>query len=137
MDMNVGTEFAEKMCRGAFNGFLILGIIHALMFVLVFGMIIFVIAKMIGQTRKDDRSPRIKVPATIVAKRSHMSGRHYSYATHGTHHSHTTYYYVTFQMDTGDRMELHVPRNEVGLLVEGDRGMLTFQGSRYLNFERY
>lgn len=92
MDMNVGTEFAEKMFRGAFNGFLILGIFHGLMFVLVFGIIIFVIAKMIKQKKTDDRSPKIKVPATIVAKRSHMSGRHYSYATHGTHHSHTTYY---------------------------------------------
>lgn len=137
MDMNVGTEFADKMFRGVFNGFRIFGIIHGLMFVLVFGMIVFAIVKMIKQSKKDDRSPRIRVPATIVAKRSHMSGRHYSHATHGMHHSHSTYYYVTFQMDTGDRMELHVPRNEVGLLVEGDRGMLTFQGSRYLSFERY
>ena len=135
--MNVGAEAAEKLFRGVFTGLGIFGIIHGLTYILVFGIIIFVIVKMIGQTRKDDRSPRIRVPATIVAKRTQMSGHHYGHTTHGMHHSHSNYYYVTFQMDTGDRMELHVPRNEVGLLVEGDRGMLTFQGSRYLSFERY
>ena len=36
----------------------------------------------------------------------------------------------------GDRMELEVPDMEYGLLVEGDRGRLTFQGTRFLGFER-
>jgi len=29
-----------------------------------------------------------------------------------------------------------VPRSEFGLLVEGDEGVLSFQGTRYLGFER-
>ena len=33
-------------------------------------------------------------------------------------------------------MELHVAGHEFGMLIEGDRGMLTFQGTRYLSFER-
>ena len=33
-------------------------------------------------------------------------------------------------------MELKVPRGEFGLLVEGDEGVLSFQGTRYLGFER-
>ena len=36
----------------------------------------------------------------------------------------------------GDRMELHVAGHEFGMLIEGDRGNLTFQGTRYLGFER-
>ena len=33
-------------------------------------------------------------------------------------------------------MELHVMGNEFGMLIEGDFGKLTFQGTRYLGFER-
>lgn len=45
-------------------------------------------------------------------------------------------YYVTFQVESGDRMEFAVSGNEYGMLVEGDKGSLTFQGTRYLSFLR-
>lgn len=41
-------------------------------------------------------------------------------------------YYATFQVESGDRMELSVSGTEYGLLAEGDMGKLTFQGTRYL-----
>ena len=44
--------------------------------------------------------------------------------------------YATFQVESGDRMELSMTGTEYGLLAEGDRGKLTFQGTRYLGFER-
>ena len=34
------------------------------------------------------------------------------------------------------RMEMNVRGSEYGMLAEGDVGKLTFQGTRYLNFER-
>ena len=43
---------------------------------------------------------------------------------------------MTFEVESGDRFELKVPRSEYGLIVEGDQGKLTFQGTRFLNFER-
>ena len=53
-------------------------------------------------------------------------------------HMHTTYthYYATFEVESGDRMEFELRGNEYGLLAEGDLGKLTFQGTRYLSFER-
>ena len=55
----------------------------------------------------------------------------------GIHGYHTyTSYYVTFQFDSGDRLEFSVEGTEYGMLAEGDRGKLTFQGTRYLGFER-
>jgi hypothetical protein len=33
-------------------------------------------------------------------------------------------------------MELQMQGQESGLLIEGDTGKLTFQGTRYLGFER-
>ena len=47
-----------------------------------------------------------------------------------------TSYYVTFQVESGDRMEFSVSGAEYGMLIEGDRGRLSFQGTRYLGFER-
>ena len=43
---------------------------------------------------------------------------------------------LTFQVDSGDRMELSVTGQEFGLIAEGDTGKLTFQGTRFLGFER-
>lgn len=119
-------------------GFGLFGIMFTLVFVLVFGMFIVIAVKGISQWNKNNHSPRLTVPATIVAKRTNVS-RHHHHNHHGTgmHHTSTsTTYYVTFQVESGDRMELHVAGHEFGLLIEGDKGMLTFQGTRYLGFER-
>ena len=51
----------------------------------------------------------------------------------GTHH---TSYYATFEVESGDRLELQVSDYEYGQLAEGDRGKLTFQRKRFLKFER-
>ena len=47
-----------------------------------------------------------------------------------------TRYFATFEMDNGRRMELNVKDSEYGMLAEGDQGRLSFQGTRYLGFER-
>lgn len=52
------------------------------------------------------------------------------------HTSTSTTYYATFQFDSGDRLELHIPGREYGMMAEGDVGDLTFQGTRYLGFDR-
>ena len=54
---------------------------------------------------------------------------------HPQYYNFTTYY-VTFQVESGDRMEFTVEGSEYGMLIEGDHGKLTFQGTRYLGFER-
>lgn len=57
-------------------------------------------------------------------------------SAHGFHTTTSTSYYVTFLVESGDRIELCVSGTEYGMLVEGDTGRLTFQGTRYLSFER-
>ena len=108
-----------------------------LVFVLVFGMFIVIAVKGIRQWNKNNHSPRLTVPASVVAKRTNVSHHHHNHGGAGMHHTtHSTTYYVTFQVESGDRMELHVAGHEFGMLIEGDRGKLTFQGTRYLGFER-
>ena len=117
-------------------GFGLFGVMFTLVFVLVIGIFIVTAVRGISQWNKNNNSPRLTVPATVVAKRTNVT-RHHHGGT-GVHHHHTsTTYYVTFQVDSGDRMELHMMGSEYGLLVEGDQGNLSFQGTRYRGFERY
>lgn len=116
-----------------FSGF---SILFSLVFLLVFGIILYTIIKSISQNRKNAASPRIAAPATLVAKR---------YSTHTStaagadnmamHHTYHTYY-MTFEFESGDRMEFSVPSGLYGLSVEGDRGKLLFQGTKFISFER-
>ena len=117
---------------GGFHaGFSMFEILFTLMFCLIFGMFIFTVIKGISQWNKNNHSPKLTVDATVVTKRDHVSHHH-----HNNHTTHSTTYYVTFQVDSGDRMEFHVSSSEFGMLVEGDYGRLSFQGTRYLSFER-
>lgn len=111
-------------------------IMFMLMFFLVFGMILFTIIKGIGQWSRNNNSPRLTVQATVVSKRGDVSHHHHHDANGIGHGTTSTTYYVTFQVASGDRMELCVSGREYGMLVEGDYGDLTFQGTRYLSFER-
>jgi len=110
-------------------------LIHRLLFILIpILMLVVIISGLVTSFRqwnKNNHSPRLTVPATVVAKREDYRRRR-----SGNHTSHRTWYYVTFQVESGDRMELNLQGYEYGLLVEGDRGNLTFQGTRFLRFER-
>lgn len=115
-------------------GFGLFQIIFFLMFFLVFGVFIVTFIKGISQWNKNNHSPKLTVPVTVVAKRTNVSHHHRAGEHH--HSSTSTSYYVTFQVESGDRMELHMTGSQYGLIVEDDRGLLTFQGTRFLNFER-
>ena len=109
--------------------FSIMQIMVPAMFVLVFGIIIVTMVRGIGEWNKNNQSPKLTVPVTVVAKRSDVH--------RGIETMHTfTSYYVTFQVESGDRMEFEISDMEYGMLAEGDSGELTFQGTRYLNFQR-
>lgn len=110
-------------------------------FIFVLGMFAFVIFSGIREWNRNNHSPRLTVDALVVAKRTDISSHQHANAgdatgTHGFHTTTSTSYYVTFQVESGDRMEFLVNSTEYGILVEGDRGRLSFQGSRYLGFER-
>lgn len=120
------------------NGFWFGGGFEILFFIM-FGLLltIFIIAFVRGiiEWNNNNHAPKIAVEATIVSKRQNVSHHTHNHGT-GHHHSTSTSYYVTFQVNTGDRMELVVDGYEYGMLAEGDMGILTFQGTRYISFER-
>jgi hypothetical protein len=108
--------------------------IFGAMFILIFGMFLAAIFKGIQQWDKNNKSPVLKVDAKIVAKR--VDQRRSSSSNDHMSDSIRTDYYVTFEFDSGDRSEFELQGNQYGLLIEGDRGKLTFQGTRYKDFNR-
>ncbi len=115
--------------------FSIMEIFVPLFFIIVFAIAIFNIVKGVKEWSHNNKQPVLSVAAKIVAKRSYTSN---SVSNHNGHHHHhtSTSYYVTFQVESGDRMEFRVSGKEYGLLAEDDIGKLTFQGTRYHKFER-
>ncbi|TGE37345.1 DUF2500 domain-containing protein [Desulfosporosinus fructosivorans] len=113
-------------------------IIFFVVFFLVFGIIIFGIVKSIGQWKYNNSQPILSVIAKVTAKRPHStSSIHNGAGETGMHHVHSsTTYFVTFEVESGDRMEFMVNGSEYGQLAEDDIGKLNFQGTRYLSFLR-
>ena len=121
---------------GAFGGFGMFNIMFTIVFILVIGTFVVMLVKGISEWNKNNHSPRLTVPATIIAKRTNVSSHRHGGANSHHHHHTSTTYYVTFQVESGDRMEFHISGQEYGVLIEGDHGNLSFQGTRYLGFER-
>lgn len=122
-------------------GFTIVETLFPFVFLLMFGFALYTLisstAARAQEKRKNDASPRLTVPASVVTKRAQVGTTHHHNAatnTGGTYYN--TKYFATFQFESGDRLELSVSPGEYGMLVEGDRGQLSFQGTRYLGFVR-
>ena len=118
-------------------GFTIFPIIFSIVFITILAIFLITAIKGLLEWNKNNHSPRLSVAAKVVSKRINVSRRHHRTGTGNHHHHHTyTHYYATFQVDSGDRVEFSVSGDEYGLLCEGDLGTLSFQGTRYLGFDR-
>lgn len=96
---------------------------------LILCFIAFVIIKSVSIWMSNNASPLIKESCTAVTKRTEVWGGS------GDSRANTSYF-VTFQFDSGSRLELQVKAQEYGLIVEGDRGLLAYQGTRFKGFDR-
>ena len=123
-----------------FGGPTLIEVVFPLIFLVVVAVIVVNLVKGIGQWHRNNQSPRLTVDATVVAKRSDTQVHHHNHGgvepAGGFHTTTSTTYHVTFQVESGDRLEFVVSGSEYGQLAEGDAGKLTFQGARYLGFVR-
>lgn len=101
------------------------GIMFKIVPLIIIGVFLFTIINAIRKGIYNNSQPVLTVDAKIVSKRTRARGKNTR-----------TYYYVTFEFESGDRQELIMRGNEFGMLVEGDNGKLKFQGERYLGFKR-
>ena len=103
-----------------------------IMAIIVFGVIFFT---MIKQWNKNRYSPKLVVNAKVVEKRIKIS----KFLNQGGEIPRDEEFescYVIFQLDNGEQIELWVKRSIYLKLSKGDRGKLSFQGTKYLGFEK-
>ena len=81
-----------------------------------------------GGGAEQRNAPRLRADATVVDKRSEITG--------GGETRAVQHYFVTFQFPDGNRVELAVTGPESGMLSRGDTGTVEWQGQRYLGFAR-
>lgn len=100
--------------------------------VLTVGAAVVVLAVLFGkaaqQRRLEQMAPLLRADALVVDKRSEITGGGETVASQ--------HYYVTFEFPDGNRAELSVSGAESGMLTPGDRGLLEWQGSRFVGFAR-
>ncbi len=105
-------------------------------FIVVISMFIGIGVKGVSTWKKNNNSPILDVSATIVTKRTDFR-RHNNHSSNSVSHSTVrSSYYVTFEFESRDRLELLVDSYNYGMMVEGDKGILKFQGTRFLGFSR-
>jgi hypothetical protein len=109
--------------------FVLVGLFVAAIFIFVGCAILLAIVRGLIQWSRNNNSPLVTVPAFVVTKRHHVSGG-------SGDSSASTSYYVGFELQGGERLELQMSGQNFGLLSERDRGQLTHQGTRYKGFTR-
>ena len=106
------------------------GKIFVIVWAFAFFGILTVVVLSIGRHLKseaDNKKQPVETAAVkVLTKRIRVSGEH-SYTT----------YFVTFENDNSERKEFQVNGELYGLLVEGDNGILTYQGYKVIDFKRY
>ncbi len=107
-------------------------VLFGIVFSFVLALFVMIAVRGLRQWNKNNHSPKLSVAARVVAKREEISHHTDDHNMHSTY----THYYATCEVESGDRMEFELRGSEYGLLAEGDLGKLTFQGTRYLGFER-
>jgi Protein of unknown function (DUF2500) len=112
--------------------FTIVPIFIGVVFVIIIVTIVVRAGKGIAEWADNNSKPVLSERVRIVAKRSETSGNVHS----NTGGSVSTWYYATFELPSGDRLEFSIGGKESGVLSEGDEGKLTYQGTRYHGFER-
>lgn len=118
------------------SGFNLMFMIFPVFFLLIFAIIAITLIKGLIGWRKNNDQPVLNVNATVVSKRTNYrhSANHHNNRSFGAGH---TNYFVTFQFDSTDRLELQVDGEDYGMMVEGDEGVLVFQGKRFHSFDRF
>lgn len=116
--------------------FTIMPVFFIIVFVLAILIFALTIFKGLKQWQNNNAQPVLIVPAKLVTKRENSSSSHHTDTDGISHDDINTTYYITFEVESGSRMEFNVPGHEYGLLAEGDFGKLKFQGTRFLGFER-
>ena len=115
-------------------------LVFPIMVIAVIAGVIFTFAKGMQEWNDNNKSPLLIVSAKVVGKRQNtvqhnqpnvgdMSG------AHGYTVIMDTTYYVSFEIESGDRREFIVDGSKYNILSEENEGKLSFKGTKFISFE--
>lgn len=95
------------------------------------GIFILTIVTGVREWSSNKKMPILSVIAKLIDSKKTTS-------THNNNgHLHTdNNYYLIFEVESGDRLDFKVSRQDYKNSVVGDIGKLTFQGTKYISFNR-
>lgn len=120
------------------SGFDTFSVMFFIVFAIVIGTFVINAIKGFSQWNYNNSQPILDVNCKVVSKRINVT-RHAGHTDSNGHHhsgSSSTDYYITFEFESKDRLELEVSGKDYGLICENDYGKLKFQGTRFLEFNR-
>ena len=100
-----------------------------LILLFVVGVIVYTVTRGLSIWMSNNRAERKTVWCKVVDKRTEVWGG-------AGDASANTNYYITFEFEDRTRKEFYVKPNQYGLIVVGDQGELTYQGTRFVGFAR-
>lgn len=116
----------------------VIPVIVTIGFIFVFGCMIVSIIKGASEWSNNNKQSVLDINCKVISKRidvTRHAGHHDANGNYVGGRS-STYYYVTFEFESKDRMEFKINGSQYGILIEGDCGKLKFQGTRFLDFTR-
>lgn len=117
--------------------FRLVPVLVAIVFIIILGILISRAIQAGKQWKRNNESPVLTVDAVVKSKRMDVCYHQNANLNQPGQMGYSrTFYYVTFEVESGDRMEFSVNGTEYGVLAQDDTGKLTFQGTRYLGFDR-
>jgi hypothetical protein len=115
------------------------GIFGGLFVLVVFGIFVligFMLIKSFTDRTRNNGSPVVTSRVTVTAKTMNTAYRGNYIPDNISVQTPYNTYFITFEFANGNRAEFTVPRTDYAYISEHDAGVLTYQGSRYINFER-
>lgn len=115
--------------------FAIFQIMVPVFLVLLIGVIIFLNIKEIYDYHHSNKKPVLTVPAKVINKRAQVIHHLHQIEIH-LYYPTSTYYFVTFELETGENIEFEISGIEYSSIFEEDYGNLTYQGIDLLHFAK-
>jgi len=103
---------------------------------LVIGGFIYVIIRGITNYSRNASQPVLTEHVRVIGKRTNVSSHVNTSNSNMNNRRTSTTYYVAFETDAGQRLELRMSGREYGIIMEGDIGNLMYQGEWFKGFDR-
>ncbi len=114
------------------DAFKIIAFAFPILFIFVFASIFLTLLKVLKQWNINNKQPKISVSAKLITKTTKViQQKRNNYIIPSP-----TSYSLTFEVESGECIELHVDGITYGKFIENEIGILTFQGNRFINFDR-